>query len=254
MLEQLTPLAWVAVFAAFALAAFVHGALGLGFPLVVTPLLTLITDLRSAILLTLLPTIAINLVSIASDQQWRDALRRFWLLPAATIVGSWSGTQVILQTDPAPFRLLLAAVILLYLIVDRWRNVEHRRVFRPTAGLVIATGLVSGLLAGLVNVLAPIVIIFALETRLAASILVPVFNATFLTSKSGQLLGFTLHGAIDGRTLLIWLILVPYAVAILWYGIRIRKRTDTERYQRWLKTGLWVIAGLLIAQHLIETL
>ena len=170
MLEQLTPLAWVAVFAAIALAALVHGALGLGFPLVVTPLLTLVTDLRSAILLTLLPTIAINLVSIASDREWRTALRQFWPIPVATIIGSLSGTQVILQTDPAPFRLLLAGVILLYLLVDRWRQHGQRSVFRPTVGLMIFTGLVSGLLAGLVNVLAPIMIIFALETRLAAPV------------------------------------------------------------------------------------
>ncbi len=252
MLEQLTPLAWFAVFAAVALAAIVHGALGLGFPLVATPLLTLVTDLRSAILLTLLPTIAINLVSIASDREWRTALRQFWLLPLATIVGSWSGTQVILQTDPAPFRLLLAGVILLYLFVDRWRKQEHRRVFEATPGLVIATGLASGLLAGLVNVLAPILIIFALETRLAAPIVVSVFNATFLSSKSGQLIGFGLHGAIDRHILLIWLMLIPFAVSVLWYGIRVRRRTDTERYQGWLKSALWVIAGLLVAQHLYD--
>jgi uncharacterized membrane protein YfcA len=253
VLEQLTPFAWLAVFATIALAALVHGALGLGFPLVATPLLTLVTDLRSAILLTLLPTIAINLVSIASDREWRTALRQFWLLPVATIVGSWSGTQVILQTDPAPFRLLLAGVILLYLLVDRWRKQAHRRVFEPTVGLVILTGVVSGLLAGLVNVLAPILIIFALETRLAAPIMVSVFNATFLSSKTGQLLGFGVHGAIDHQVLLLWLALIPFAVSVLWYGIRIRRRTDTERYQRWLKTALWVIAALLVAQHLFDT-
>lgn len=253
MLEQLTPLAWLAVFAAVALAALVHGALGLGFPLVATPLLTLVTDLRSAILLTLLPTVVINLVSIASDRQWRTALRQFWLLPTTAIIGSWSGTQVILQTDPAPFRLLLAGVILLYLLVDRWRTQVHRRVFEPTVGLMILTGAVSGLLAGLVNVLAPILIIFALETRLAAPIVVSVFNATFLSSKAGQLLGFAAHGAIDGRTLSIWLALIPFAVSVLWYGIRIRRRTETERYQRWLKMALWIIAGLLVAQYLFDT-
>lgn len=50
---------------------------GFGFPLVATPLLVLFMDLRAAVLLTLIPTIAINLVSIATERRWLEALRRF---------------------------------------------------------------------------------------------------------------------------------------------------------------------------------
>ena len=82
------------------LAAYIHGAAGFGFPLVATPLLVLSMDLRSAILLTLLPTIAINLVSIVSEPRWREALRRFWPIPLFTLVGSVLGTQVLLSVDP----------------------------------------------------------------------------------------------------------------------------------------------------------
>ena len=41
-------------------AGLVHGTLGMGFPLVATPLLSLMLDVRTAILLTLLPTAAVN--------------------------------------------------------------------------------------------------------------------------------------------------------------------------------------------------
>jgi len=59
------------------LAAFVHGAFGFGFPLLSTPLLLLGFDLRTAILLTLVPTVSINLVSILSEHRWRAALRDY---------------------------------------------------------------------------------------------------------------------------------------------------------------------------------
>ena len=40
-----------------AVAGFVHGALGLGFPIVATPLIALATDMRTAIIIVLLPSV-----------------------------------------------------------------------------------------------------------------------------------------------------------------------------------------------------
>ncbi len=96
------------------IAAFVHGAFGFGFPLVATPLLVLSMDMRTAVLLTLLPTIAINLVSIATERRWLEALRRFWPIPVFTMVGSLIGTRILLSVDPEPFRLLLALVLIVF--------------------------------------------------------------------------------------------------------------------------------------------
>ena len=48
---------WLAVPAILA-AGLVHGTFGIGFPLVATPLLALVTDVRTAVLITLLPTMA----------------------------------------------------------------------------------------------------------------------------------------------------------------------------------------------------
>lgn len=218
--------------------------------MVSTPLLTLVTDIRTAILLTLLPSIVINLISIFTDRSWRQALLDFWPLPAAAVVGSWFGTQVILNTDPAPFRLLLAAIIVLYLLVDSLRDEAVRPRLRPTLSLKIATGLIAGGLAGLVNVLVPILIIFALETGVATKLLVPVFNVSFLMSKVGQTAGFVAAGAVTPELLMAIIPLTLVAIAMLWWGIKIRQRTDLERYKILLKTSLWAIAGLLVGQHL----
>jgi uncharacterized protein len=68
------------------IAAFVHGAFGFGFPLVATPLLVLMMDMRAAVLLTLIPTIAINLVSIATEQRWLT--RALWAIAALLILDS----------------------------------------------------------------------------------------------------------------------------------------------------------------------
>jgi uncharacterized membrane protein YfcA len=47
--------AWAMLAATMIIGGLVHGTLGLGFPLVATPFLSLYFDVRTAILLTLLP-------------------------------------------------------------------------------------------------------------------------------------------------------------------------------------------------------
>ena len=57
----------------FFAAAFIHGSIGFGFPLVATPLLAIVTDMQTAIILTLIPTLLVNLISIASEGKIAEA-------------------------------------------------------------------------------------------------------------------------------------------------------------------------------------
>ena len=69
-------------------AGLVHGTLGLGFPLTATPVLALFTDMRSAIVITLFPTVAVNVLSIVSGGNWRSNVRAHWPLAAYAGMGS----------------------------------------------------------------------------------------------------------------------------------------------------------------------
>lgn len=226
------------------LAAFVHGAFGFGFPLVATPLLALFMDLRAAVLLTLVPTVTINLVSILGERHWREALRTFWPIPAFTVVGSLIGTQVLLTVDPEPFRLLLALVLVGYLASHRLHQSDRER--RAPGWVLALFGLCLGLLAGLVNVFAPLIVMFALYTRMAPALMVATFNLSFITSKSGQIAGFVINDAFDPAVLKSSLLVLPLVLASLWLGIRLRRRIHGDAYRRMLRGALWVIAVVLI--------
>jgi len=58
-------------------AAFIHGSVGLGFPMVATPLLALFTDIQTAIIVTLIPSLLTNLISIKSEGDILPASRRY---------------------------------------------------------------------------------------------------------------------------------------------------------------------------------
>jgi len=232
------------VLAVLLLSAFVHGAFGFGFPLVATPLLALMMDLRSAILLTLIPTICINLVSILGEKHRLEALRQFWPIPTFTIIGSLIGTGLLLSVDPEPFRVLLALVLVAYLLADRLHGVDRERQV-PRWGLALL-GLCLGLLAGVVNIFAPVIIVFALYTRMRPELMVAAFNLSFITSKTGQLIGFTVGDALDMAVIGQALWSLPLVIGVLWAGILLRRRIHPEHYRRLLRLGLWVMALALL--------
>lgn len=226
-------------------AAFVHGAFGFGFPLLATPLLVLGFDLRTAVLLTLVPTVSINLISILSERHWREALREYWPIPAFTIVGSFTGTQVLLNVNPEPFRFLLAAVLIGYLVSDHLHRTEHA-IRVPKWGMALF-GLMLGLLAGVVNIFAPLVVAYALYTRMPVMLMVATFNLSFITSKSGQIIGFISRGAFDLEVVGLAVMALPFILGSLWLGIRLRKRVDMATYHGMLRGALWVISlGILV--------
>ena len=227
------------------IAAFIHGALGFGFPLVTTPLLVLFMELPAAILLTLVPTVSINLVSFFTEKHWREALRAFWPIPTFTIVGSIVGTQILLSVDPSPFRMLLALVLVAYLATERLTGSKKEHHI-PKWGLALF-GFGLGLLAGVVNIFAPVIVVFALYTRMNPVLMVATFNMSFLTSKSGQIIGFIANGAFDLDVVLVTLALVPLILLSLWVGIRLRRKINKETYTQLLRGALWLIAAALVA-------
>src|SRR5262245_4564229 len=92
MIESL-PLALLAWIAFVMLAAgLLQGALGFGFPFVATPLIAMVSDIRTAIVVVLLPTLATILVALFTAGPLRATLTRFWMMPLYMVVGSAAGT------------------------------------------------------------------------------------------------------------------------------------------------------------------
>jgi len=65
-----------------ALAGAVQGALGLGFPIVATPLIAAVTDMRTAVIVVLLPCLACVATNIAKTGSLRPVLAEFWAMPS----------------------------------------------------------------------------------------------------------------------------------------------------------------------------
>ena len=230
-------------------AGLVHGTLGIGFPMLATPLLAMFTDVRSAILIILVPNLLINVVSVARGGKWRESIGRYWPIACYGVAGSIIGTQLLVVTDPEPYKLLLALMILVYLNIERIGiRMQWVRSYPRRAHAVF--GLTGGFLAGTVNVMVPALIIFALEAGLTSTVAVQVFNFCFFFGKVAQGVVFHRAGMFDGQVLLATLPLAGVSLLSLLLGMGLRKRIDADTYRRWLKKVLLVIALLLVFQFI----
>ena len=243
-----TALSLLILFSILFFAGLVHGTLGLGFPLIATPLVALISDVRSAILVLLLPTLVMNVASVIKGGRWDKSIGKYWPLAAYGVVGSVLGTRLLIVTDPAPYKLLLAAIILVYLNVHRIGLSLGWVKSRPAIAAAVF-GTLGGLLAGTVNVMVPALIIFALELGLATTIMVQVFNFCFFFGKISQAIVFADAGALTGPILISTVPLAGVTLGAVFIGMALRSRVNQDTYKAWLRKVLYIITGLLIAQY-----
>jgi len=252
-LEDLSLVVLASFAAVMLIGGLVHGTLGLGFPLVTTPLLALFLDVRSAILVTLLPTACVNVASILRGGRWGESIGRFWPLAAYAVVGSVAGTQLLIVADPQPFKLLLAGLVLLYLTTSRMSGFRMRWT-RSHLGLsMLAFGLVAGAAAGMTNVMVPILIIYCLELDLERAAMVQTFNLCFLAGKATQIAVFGSAGLLDTHLLVSTAPLAAVALLALFAGMAVRDRIPTEVYRRIVRHVLLLLALLLVVQFFMST-
>jgi uncharacterized membrane protein YfcA len=229
----------------FFFAAFIHGSIGFGFPMVATPLLALVTDIQTAIILTLIPTLLVNLASIASEGNILYAFRRHLSLALLAMAGSAIGTLILISTNSHIFEALLSFVIIAYLLSERIKiNLSWIYMYPRLSKVVF--GISAGILGGVTNVMAPILVIYSLESKHTRSETIQASNFCFMFGKTIQLVLFSIHGKLslsEISTSLVMLIAVSLA---LYLGINLKNKINVNAYKRVLRAFLSVLAIILL--------
>src|SRR3954468_20406189 len=155
-----------AILAIIVIGALAHGAIGFGFPIISTPLVALLIDVKTAVMVTVIPNVAVNLVSIARGGRWRESIGPHWPVAVCVVAGTLIGTRLLIAAPPEPLRLVRGAMILVYLQQERLRRLDWSFILRSPRAAGIGFGLVGGILSGAVNVAAPPLIIYFMTLQL----------------------------------------------------------------------------------------
>jgi len=228
---------------------FIQGALGFGFPFIATPMVAMVVDMRTAIITVLLPTLATIVITLVTSGPLGPVMKRFWMMPVYAALGALAGTWLFVAAPEAPYQLLLALIIIVYLNLDRiargdWPLIRrHERAFGPLAGAA------AGLFEGTANVAAPPLIIYYLALGLSPAMMVEAMQMCFMVGKTTQFTVLTLHGGVSSAQWLATLPLCVIAVAAGFGGARMRGRIDAAMFRKWVKRALAIIALALLAQY-----
>src|SRR3954451_16367566 len=148
MIGEFSFLQWELMLAIGLAAGFVHGFVGIGFPLIATPLFALLFTFQRAVPMLVLPTLVLvvcTFIAFGKAVSARAAFQRYWPLLLMSPPGILLGTRALFTVDPHVLMVALAAIMGLYLFLD-WRGrtrvpLMHRH---PTA-FAFPFGLAAGI-------------------------------------------------------------------------------------------------------------
>ena len=247
-LESLSP--WLIAYVALviAVAGWIQGALGLGFPMIATPLIAAATNMQVAVVMVLIPCIATVIVSILRSPGFAGILQRFWWISIVALLGAAAGAKLFVLFPGFPYALLLAGVILFYLNLERLGLSQWPLMQRNEKSFGLLFGFLGGLSESTANIAAPPLIIYYLGIGLQPLLLVPAMNISFFVGKATQFATLAPSGI---ATMEQWLLTLPLALVATiasWYGSKVRSRIDGPTYRIWMRRMLLTMALILLTQ------
>lgn len=227
--------------------SLVHGSIGFGFPMIATPLLAMVTDIKTAIVYIAIPTLLINLISIYSEGNFLQAVKRFYPLAITAMVGSGIGTLILIFTNTDFFKLLLALSIFLYLFIQKFKIQMHWIEKKKRLSIVVF-GFLAGLIGGLTNAMSSILIIYSIESKHTRKEIIQSTNLCFLFGKIIQIVLFAIHGSFNQELLMVSTSSLLVVALAMFVGLKIKNKIPQEMYKKVIQIVLFIIASVLVYQ------
>jgi uncharacterized membrane protein YfcA len=244
-------LTYVLVGLALLLAGFVKGASGMGFPLIATPTVALLLDIRIAITILIIPNIVMDIAQVFRGGFPFDVLRRFAWFFVLTVVGVFLGTKL-LVTLPLWILNFCLGVMVLVFVVSNWLRIEFTIPPQLEKKLSLPAGLVSGFLNGMTNAAGPALAIYLYSLRLPKIEFIKSIAAIFIITKLSQLVAVSTWNLFNWATLSLSLGVTLFVLLGFYGGLKTQDRINQQNFSRGLLALLFSIGVILVLRALTQ--
>jgi len=226
-------------------AAFVKGAIGFGFPSLATPLLSLVVDVRTAVVVLILPNIVMDGIQFARRGAPLTTVRRFSGLLAAGAVGTVLGTRLLTLLSPHAATFTLGVFVLIFVSLNATGLAPSVPGHWET-WLSPVAGLVAGVVGGVTNSPATPLVLYFHAIGLAKPDFVSAVAFTFFFYKLVQLGAVTWFGLLSWH--LLWVSIGLTGVGLLAFaiGLRLQDRLDQRNFNRAVLAFLGLLGAWLV--------
>jgi uncharacterized membrane protein YfcA len=232
--------------AAVIAAAFVKGSIGFGFPVLGTPLLSLVLDVKTAFVILIVPNIVMDGLQFIRSGAPVATVRRFAVLLMFGAVGTVVGTRLLVAVSSRTAALVLGAFILAFAVLSIVGLTP--RVSPPwERWLSPVVGLLAGLVGGITNVPGTPLVMYFHALGLTKRDFVASVAFTFVVYKIIQLGAVVYYGLLSPALLGHSLALTLVALGAFALGLKVQDRLEQRTFNRALLgflclLGLWLVA------------
>jgi uncharacterized membrane protein YfcA len=227
------------------LSALVKGAIGFGFPTLATPLLALFVDPRTAVVVLILPNIAMDGSQATRHGGLGATVGRMLPVVVPGALGTVLGTRLLTVLSARTVTLILGAVIMSFVALSLAgsfpRVPPHReRWVSP------AVGFAAGVVGGVTNVPGTPLVIYFYALGMDKPEFVRSVGFTFVLYKVVQLGAVAWYGLLTGALLGVSVALSAVALCGFFLGRRVQDRLDQRAFNRAVLVfltalGLWLM-------------
>jgi hypothetical protein len=241
----------VLVGAALLLAAFVKGATGLGFPLIATPMIALLLDIRTAVTVLILPNLFMDSAQVIRNGIPYDVFRRFSSLILPTIIGVFLGTMALVNTPLWILNFCLGVMVILFVLSNL---LKFAFTISPRGEKILSPifGFISGFLNGLTNAAGPALAIYLYSLKLEKRTFVKSLATIFVTTKLSQLVAISTWNLLNWETITLSVQVLLFTLAGFYAGIKAQDRVNQRNFNRGLLLVLAVIGVTLLLRALTQ--
>jgi len=228
-------------------AAFVKGGVGFGFPTIATPLVAVVTDVRSAVVLLIVPNLIMDFLQIGRRPGLlRPIIRRHWIIYLFTVIGTFVGTKFLATLGTRPLILFLGFIILFFVLMSLFKVAP--RIPRGWQGpLGPPLGFVSGVIGGLTNLAGHLLIIYFYSIGLQKEEFVRALSTAFIVIKVAQLFAVWQFNLLEPRVFALSFFASGVALIGFGGGVLARDRIDQQSFNRAVLVVLALIGvGMVI--------
>jgi uncharacterized membrane protein YfcA len=230
--------------AAFLLAGFVKGVIGLGLPTVSMGLLAIMMPPSHALAIVIVPAVVTNIWQTFIGPYLRDIIRRLWPLMAGTIIGIWLNAGMLTGPYARYGGIVLGVLLVIYAItgLGKFSFKVAPRDEKWIGGIV---GVITGVVSAATGVLVIPSMPFMQAIGMEKDELVQALGVFFTVGTVALAFNLTGTGLLSASTALPGAVAMAAAFAGMFIGQSARSRMQPEVFRRWFLVAM-IFLGLYL--------
>ena len=239
--------------AAFLLAGFVKGVIGLGLPTVSMGLLAVTMPPSHALAIVIVPAVVTNIWQTFVGPYLRDIIRRLWPLMVGTVIGIWLNAGMLTGPYARYGTIVLGVLLVIYAIVglSQFSFSVARRDEKWIGGIV---GVITGVVSAATGVQVIPSMPFMQAIGMEKDELVQALGVFFMVATVALAFNLTTAGLLSASTALPGAVAMAGAFVGMSVGQAVRSRMQAEVFRHWFLIAMIFLGSYLVGSAIYNSL